>query len=182
MQGWGFVCWRTEKMLFSWFSWAKGICNGSCSKITMPVSHLDFPFVNLFWVLYFYVAYLILLFFLEKCKRAYVVIIDLIRIIGFDHRKSSLSKIPSPLDCPENLKFHFDVEKSSSNAVYEYFSHKLEDMKSPDVSRTVNVVFLFFESFIWGCPSSLMNIYYLRNRGRLRVYCTPKTEIVLKWF
>ncbi|XP_059591970.1 uncharacterized protein LOC100259417 isoform X4 [Vitis vinifera] len=54
------------------------------------------------------------------------------QVIGFDHRKSSVSKIPSPEDCPENLKFHFDLERSSSNAVYEYFSNELADMKSPN--------------------------------------------------
>ncbi|KAK9286303.1 hypothetical protein L1049_014693 [Liquidambar formosana] len=51
-------------------------------------------------------------------------------VIGFDHRKSVLSHISSTEDCPANLSFHVDLEKSSSSAVYEYFSTKLADMKS----------------------------------------------------
>ncbi|KAF9611874.1 hypothetical protein IFM89_036657 [Coptis chinensis] len=47
------------------------------------------------------------------------------QVLVFDHRKSSLSKIPSYGDCPENVTFNVDVEKSSSTAVYDYFSSKL---------------------------------------------------------
>uniref|UniRef100_A0A5B7C0F6 Uncharacterized protein n=1 Tax=Davidia involucrata TaxID=16924 RepID=A0A5B7C0F6_DAVIN len=53
-------------------------------------------------------------------------------VIGFDHRKSVLSKISSKEDCNGNLTFHVDPEKSSSTAVYEYFSAKLAEMKSSD--------------------------------------------------
>jgi hypothetical protein len=58
-----------------------------------------------------------------------------IRVIGFDHRKSVLAQIPSAEDHPDNLTFHIDIEKSSSTAVYEYFSNKLADIRCPDVSR-----------------------------------------------
>ncbi|KAF3435869.1 hypothetical protein FNV43_RR22961 [Rhamnella rubrinervis] len=51
------------------------------------------------------------------------------KIIGFDHRKSVLQHIPSEEECPENLRIHVDVEKSSSSAVYEYLSAKLGDRK-----------------------------------------------------
>ncbi|XP_041011698.1 uncharacterized protein LOC121255440 isoform X2 [Juglans microcarpa x Juglans regia] len=50
-------------------------------------------------------------------------------IIGFDHRKSVLAQIPPAEDHPDNLTFHIDFEKSSSRAVYDYFSDKLTDMK-----------------------------------------------------
>ncbi|CAL5434496.1 unnamed protein product [Camellia sinensis] len=53
-------------------------------------------------------------------------------VIGFDHRKSVLSKISSDHDCSGNLTFHVDIEKSSSTAVYEYFSAKLSEMKYSD--------------------------------------------------
>ncbi|KAF4355809.1 uncharacterized protein LOC115718632 [Cannabis sativa] len=54
------------------------------------------------------------------------------KVIGFDHRKSVLPIIPSEEDCPANLKFHLNVEKSSSIAVYEYFSAKLSQTKHSD--------------------------------------------------
>ncbi|KAF5448400.1 hypothetical protein F2P56_028940 [Juglans regia] len=50
-------------------------------------------------------------------------------IIGFDHRKSVLAQIPPAEDHPDNLTFHIDFEKSSSRAVYDYFSDKLTDMR-----------------------------------------------------
>ncbi|CAL5438394.1 unnamed protein product [Camellia sinensis] len=53
-------------------------------------------------------------------------------VIGFDHRKSVLSKILSDYDYSGNLTFHVDLEKSSSTAVYEYFSTKLSEMKYGD--------------------------------------------------
>ncbi|PON93710.1 heat shock protein [Trema orientale] len=53
-------------------------------------------------------------------------------VIGFDHRKSVLAKIPCEEDCPANLTFHLNVEKSSSMAVYEYFSAKLAETKHFD--------------------------------------------------
>ncbi|OVA15238.1 hypothetical protein BVC80_5g23 [Macleaya cordata] len=54
------------------------------------------------------------------------------RVIVFDHRKSTVSNIPPVVDCPENLIFHINLEESSSRAVYNYFSNKLADTKSPD--------------------------------------------------
>ncbi|KAM6595566.1 hypothetical protein CsatA_006090 [Cannabis sativa] len=58
--------------------------------------------------------------------------VEPLRVIGFDHRKSVLPIIPSEEDCPANLKFHLNVEKSSSIAVYEYFSAKLSQTKHSD--------------------------------------------------
>ncbi|ONH90783.1 hypothetical protein PRUPE_8G074100 [Prunus persica] len=46
----------------------------------------------------------------------------LCEVISFDHRKRVLPQIPSEEDCPKNLKFHVNLEKSSSTAVYDYFS------------------------------------------------------------
>ncbi|PIA51923.1 hypothetical protein AQUCO_01000057v1, partial [Aquilegia coerulea] len=54
------------------------------------------------------------------------------QVIIFDHRKSSISKIPKGEDSPENLKININVEKSSSIAVYNYFSSKLKDEISAD--------------------------------------------------
>ncbi|CAL5438550.1 unnamed protein product [Camellia sinensis] len=53
-------------------------------------------------------------------------------VIGFNHRKSVLSKISSDHDCSGNLTFHVDIKKSSSTTVYEYFSAKLSEMKYGD--------------------------------------------------
>ncbi|KAL8136586.1 hypothetical protein V2J09_002587 [Rumex salicifolius] len=47
-------------------------------------------------------------------------------VICFDHRKSTLKTIESPEACLEKVKFHVDVERSSSRAVYEYFSSELK--------------------------------------------------------
>ncbi|XP_054776556.1 uncharacterized protein LOC129285038 isoform X1 [Prosopis cineraria] len=54
------------------------------------------------------------------------------KVIGFDHRKSAISCIPDANDCPENLTIHASLEKSSSSAVYEYFSTKHADIGNPD--------------------------------------------------
>ncbi|GAV91366.1 hypothetical protein CFOL_v3_34762 [Cephalotus follicularis] len=53
-------------------------------------------------------------------------------VIGFDHRKSVLPQIRSVEDRSDKLTFHVDVEKSSSTAVYEYFSSSLASIKSHD--------------------------------------------------
>ncbi|OMO85304.1 hypothetical protein CCACVL1_10287 [Corchorus capsularis] len=52
-------------------------------------------------------------------------------VIAFDHRKSSLPQI----NCSKDLRVTFNVnlEKSSSVAVYEYFSNKLANTNSLDV-------------------------------------------------
>ncbi|XP_027160763.1 uncharacterized protein LOC113761818 [Coffea eugenioides] len=55
------------------------------------------------------------------------------KVIGFDHRKSTLAKIPAPKEnLNENLALHVNLEKSSSFAVYEYFSSKLSEIVSDD--------------------------------------------------
>ncbi|KAK9677390.1 hypothetical protein RND81_11G140200 [Saponaria officinalis] len=57
-------------------------------------------------------------------------------VICFDHRKTTLSKVPSFEDFAEEITFHVDVRKSSSRAVYEYFSSKVNS----STSREDNVV------------------------------------------
>lgn len=59
-------------------------------------------------------------------------------MIGFDHRKSVLRNVPSMEDCSENLAFHVNVEKSSSIAVYEYFSAKIAEARCSGVSENVS--------------------------------------------
>ncbi|KAL5540514.1 hypothetical protein UlMin_043501 [Ulmus minor] len=68
----------------------------------------------------------------EITRRASCNFVDSISVIGFDHRQSVLPHIPSREDCPQNLTLHVNVEKSSSTAVYEYFSAKLADVKHSD--------------------------------------------------
>ncbi|KAA0031403.1 hypothetical protein IC582_000180 [Cucumis melo] len=52
-------------------------------------------------------------------------------VLCFDHRKSSLPHITPMEDCPKNLSIRVNLEKSSSTAVYEYFSSRLVDMETP---------------------------------------------------
>ena len=63
------------------------------------------------------------------------ILVGSIRVIAFDHQKSTLSRISSVEHCPDNLTFHTNVEKSSARAVYDYFSEKLAEVRSPDVGR-----------------------------------------------
>ncbi|KAK6945855.1 hypothetical protein RJ641_013399 [Dillenia turbinata] len=55
------------------------------------------------------------------------------QIIGFDHRRTALSVVPSKDDCPGCLAFHVNLEKSTSRAVYDYFSGKLAEMRPSNV-------------------------------------------------
>ena len=68
-------------------------------------------------------------------------IFGLIRVIVFNHRKSILPNMPSEEDCPANLTFNLNFEKSSSVAVYEYFSAKLAETKNSDNVSGNRVVF-----------------------------------------
>lgn len=52
------------------------------------------------------------------------------QIVGFDHRKSELSKISSNQSSSGSLTFHFNLEKTSSVAVYEHFSSRLSEVGS----------------------------------------------------
>ncbi|KAL2537123.1 hypothetical protein Fot_18514 [Forsythia ovata] len=61
------------------------------------------------------------------------------KIIGFDHRKSAHAIIPSNEECDGNLVFHVNLEKSSSTAVYEYFSAKLSETRF-DNEETVGLL------------------------------------------
>ncbi|GAB2245401.1 hypothetical protein Droror1_Dr00000894 [Drosera rotundifolia] len=47
-------------------------------------------------------------------------------IMCFDHRKPMLKAIPLAEDCPGNVTFQIDLEKSSSRAAYEYFTKELD--------------------------------------------------------
>ncbi|TMX03237.1 hypothetical protein EJD97_017523 [Solanum chilense] len=52
------------------------------------------------------------------------------QIVGFDHRKSALSKIPLNQSSGGSLTFHVNLEKTSSVAVYEHFSSRLSEIGS----------------------------------------------------
>uniref|UniRef100_A0A1J3EMA9 Uncharacterized protein n=2 Tax=Noccaea caerulescens TaxID=107243 RepID=A0A1J3EMA9_NOCCA len=53
-------------------------------------------------------------------------------IICFDHRKSAVSRIGSVKEDNKRFKINVDIEKSSSKAVYRYFSSKLTDQRSSE--------------------------------------------------
>ncbi|KAJ8572459.1 hypothetical protein K7X08_008970 [Anisodus acutangulus] len=50
------------------------------------------------------------------------------KIVGFDHRKSGLSKIPLNQSSSGSLTFHINLKKTSSVAVYEHFSYRLSEV------------------------------------------------------
>ncbi|KAL4588586.1 hypothetical protein LXL04_001478 [Taraxacum kok-saghyz] len=52
------------------------------------------------------------------------------QVIGFDHRKSTLSDIHLYEDRNSNLTYHVNLEKSSSSATYNYFCSKLLESNS----------------------------------------------------
>ncbi|KAL8265229.1 hypothetical protein R6Q59_023359 [Mikania micrantha] len=51
------------------------------------------------------------------------------RVIGFDHRKTTLSDMPMYEDRNSNLVLEVNLDKNSSSAVYNYFCAKLLEMK-----------------------------------------------------
>ncbi|KAF8664799.1 hypothetical protein HU200_054523 [Digitaria exilis] len=52
------------------------------------------------------------------------------RVIAFDHRQSTLARIPKLGQCPSNVELHIDTLKSSVRSVFDYFSKKLPGSKS----------------------------------------------------
>ncbi|XP_058758145.1 uncharacterized protein LOC131631369 [Vicia villosa] len=62
------------------------------------------------------------------------------KIIGFDHRKSVLTNVPSANEFPENVMINVDLDKSSSRAVYEYFTNKCKDIKTSDKGEVWSLV------------------------------------------
>lgn len=91
------------------------------------------------------------------CLEELSLTVGLIRVIGFDHREAVLAKIPAPEeDLNENIALHVNLEKSSSFAVYEYFSSKLSESFLDDVSMTASItvivymhVFFFYVVFLF---------------------------------
>ncbi|CAH1426121.1 unnamed protein product [Lactuca virosa] len=61
------------------------------------------------------------------------------QVIGFDHRKSTLSDIHLYEDHNSNLTYHVNLEKSSSSAVYDYFCAKLSETRSNN-GHTANLL------------------------------------------
>ncbi|PVH33656.1 hypothetical protein PAHAL_8G040500 [Panicum hallii] len=50
-------------------------------------------------------------------------------VIAFDHRQSTLARIPKLGQCPSNVELHIDTSKSSVRSVFDYFSKKLAGTK-----------------------------------------------------
>ncbi|XP_066336733.1 uncharacterized protein [Miscanthus floridulus] len=55
-------------------------------------------------------------------------------VIAFDHRQSTLARIPMLGQCPSNVELHIDMSKGSARSVFDYFSKELAGTKSD--SRT----------------------------------------------
>lgn len=51
------------------------------------------------------------------------------KVIGFDHRNSTLSDIPLYEDFNSNVTYQVNLEKNSSSAVYDYFCANLSEMR-----------------------------------------------------
>ncbi|CAL4995300.1 unnamed protein product [Urochloa decumbens] len=51
-------------------------------------------------------------------------------VVAFDHRQSTLVRIPKLGQCPSNVELHIDTSKSSAGSVFDYFSKRLAETKS----------------------------------------------------
>lgn len=57
----------------------------------------------------------------------------LIRVVVFDHRKSTLAKIANIRQCPNNLILNIDLERTSAHFVFDYFSRRASEQGSLEV-------------------------------------------------
>ncbi|RWW55715.1 hypothetical protein BHE74_00037620 [Ensete ventricosum] len=62
------------------------------------------------------------------------VILNDLRVIAFDHRESTLKRISRVGEGLDNLELRIDTKKSSARAAYDFFSEKLFQMKSSQVT------------------------------------------------
>ncbi|KAK3118477.1 hypothetical protein QOZ80_9BG0699900 [Eleusine coracana subsp. coracana] len=60
-------------------------------------------------------------------------------VIAFDHRQSTLARIPQLGPCPSNVELHIDTTKTSARAVFDYFSKKLV-ATTPDLGMCDNLL------------------------------------------
>ncbi|XP_047087934.1 uncharacterized protein LOC124699721 [Lolium rigidum] len=60
-------------------------------------------------------------------------------VVAFDHRQSTLARIPQLGRCPTNLELHIDTTKSSARAAFDYFSEKLAGT-NPDSKMCENLL------------------------------------------
>ncbi|XP_044980683.1 uncharacterized protein LOC123447992 [Hordeum vulgare subsp. vulgare] len=60
-------------------------------------------------------------------------------IVAFDHRQSTLARIPQLGRCPTNLDLRIDTSKSSARAAFDYFSNKLT-LENPDSETCENLL------------------------------------------
>ncbi|XXG78151.1 hypothetical protein AAC387_Pa08g2153 [Persea americana] len=109
------------------------------------------------------------------------------RVEVFDHRKSTLAKVPKKEDCPDNLILHIDTERSSATAVYDYFSKKVADAKPSEgeVVRLLNqedgdrvsMVIKYIEDHDlrrWALPDTkAFNIGLREERSKLNCVTNP---------
>ncbi|CAN1284583.1 hypothetical protein LINPERPRIM_LOCUS18661 [Linum perenne] len=77
---------------------------------------------------------------------------SLCEVIAFDHRKSTLAQVPSPENNQENVRYHVDLERSSSRAAYHYYADRLEKQKeevgtllNPEDQDRVDAVLSYIE-------------------------------------
>ncbi|XP_027774448.1 uncharacterized protein LOC107008224 isoform X2 [Solanum pennellii] len=92
-------------------------------------SHLNLPYLVLPFssVEPFRIATSLILLVQKDLRRS---LLGGLHAIGFDHRKSALSKIPLNQSSGGSLTFHVNLEKTSSVAVYEHFSSRLSEVGS----------------------------------------------------
>ncbi|CAM0874595.1 unnamed protein product [Alopecurus aequalis] len=60
-------------------------------------------------------------------------------VVAFDHRQSTLARIPQLGRCPTNLELRIDTTKSSARAAFDYFSEKLSGA-NPDAEMCENLL------------------------------------------
>ncbi|OEL21804.1 hypothetical protein BAE44_0017174 [Dichanthelium oligosanthes] len=72
--------------------------------------------------------------FHQRARRRLLVLpfssVEPFSVIAFDHRQSTLARIPKLGHCPSNVELHIDTSKSSVRFVFDYFSKKLAETKS----------------------------------------------------
>lgn len=63
-------------------------------------------------------------------------------MIAFDHRQSTLARIPKLGQCPSNVELRIDISEGSARSVFHYFSKKLAGTKSDSVSREKKFIYI----------------------------------------
>ncbi|KAG9440101.1 hypothetical protein H6P81_020266 [Aristolochia fimbriata] len=90
------------------------------------------------------------------------------QVTVFDHRKSTLAKIPALEPCPPNLVLRIDTEKTTARSAFNYFSSEI--MKARPTEKEVMELVHLDEA------QSLMTVLKYVEDGDLRRYALPDIQ------